>query len=232
MQFADKLGTDKYIYLYAAKGANPLALSQTQKSFSWYLGHRSCQLISLDDPSYFQYPHKITRAAALVFPGGSALEMTCHLGIKGREGVKQLVYQQKASYIGFCAGAYLANNVEYTKDRFSHFLNCHLCLVDTSPLYGPAYPLNELPSVNTAKAVPLTLNDSSDLFYVFWNGGGFYKNLDEYLEKPLANYIDVYNGRGIAVMEFWKEAPIILCNVHPEIRFTQEEIENLFPQFK
>ncbi len=233
MQYTDKLGNDNFIYLYASHGANPVAIEQTKKSFNQYLGNRSCRLIPLEDSSYFQNPHKIIRPAAIVFPGGRTDLMEWSLSKWGKEGIKLLVNDNKASYIGFCAGAYLANKSIYTTRNNEPIELPSIQMIENDILYGPAYKLNKSPDATTAKIVPIVRDYLSEPYYTFWNAGGYYSFSDPYdiNTRPLAYYKDITDNHGIAVMAFCENTPIILSNIHPEFRFTKEELQNYFPHF-
>jgi glutamine amidotransferase-like uncharacterized protein len=105
---------NKYVYLYTGQGTGEISRTQAEKSFRQYLGGRSAKLIPLNDPSYFQNPARMPDAEAIVFPGGNAVQINNRLGDAGIQGIKSLVNDKKASYIGFCAGGYLAARTEYT----------------------------------------------------------------------------------------------------------------------
>src|ERR1700733_4554547 len=75
----DRLPTE-YAYFFKGRGADSFCVAQTEKSLNYYLGGRSTRVVAIDDPSYFQ---KIKDAAALIVPGGSALEMRWAFGDAG-----------------------------------------------------------------------------------------------------------------------------------------------------
>lgn len=226
MQSNDILGNQNYIYLYTAGGANPVCVEHTQKSLNEYLGNRYAQLIKIDDPSYFRTPEKLVNAAAVVFPGGSAMSMAGTLGQLGKEGVKRLIKEKGVSYIGFCAGAYLVNDTYYDYKGEKQYFHFTIKAINTmNALYGPAYPLDDIPSPATAKIVPIRLPGESELFYCYWNGGGYYESCDHICEETMAYYDSNVYEEKIAVMKFYGRSTSIISNIHPEMRLSLEELK-------
>lgn len=233
---------NKNVYLYTGRGTGEVSKAQAEKSFRHYLGNRSARLIPLNDPSYLQNPQRITDPEAIVFPGGSAVAMSGYLGDMGLQGVKSIVEDKKASYIGFCAGGYLAATTQYTtkmKEKVQVITKLNFKLNLSSYLHcGPAYAMEETPSLKTAITVPIQqINASapyySEPFYVYWNGGGYYNFVNPWQDARLASYatLDLVEGQKTAVVaERYKGTPVVISYVHPEIRLTAEEIERYCPQ--
>jgi glutamine amidotransferase-like uncharacterized protein len=231
----DKLGKDHYVYLYAGKGTGPVSVQQAEKSFRHYLGSRSTQFISINDPSYFKNIGKITNTAAcIVIPGGNADMISSVLGEEGMQGIKSLV-KDKAAYIGFCAGGYLP----FKQTAYTHLdqgvelpstLEFGLDLVD-HPHYGPAYPVEGSISLKTARVIPIKLADQTSLISIYWNGGGYCKDSESpYYVKRIGYYSELPGKVAIHKMENTVN-PIIISEVHPEIRLSKEEIETHVPHF-
>lgn len=228
----DILGNNKYVYLYAAQGADSVCVKHTQKSFNMYLGSRACRLVTLSDASYIS---KIKDAAAVVVPGGSAATIAQTLAEDGKQKkISEIVNKQNAAYMGFCAGAYLASKTMYNFDGFYKEFDFGLSLNRGPVIYGPAFDLESSPSNNTATAVKV--NSRNESLYTFWNGGGWqiYDMYDD-MRDVAAKYTDRINSSeyvSAAVHKIQSSPNIIFSHVHPEIRLTKEEIERDYPNFK
>ncbi len=244
MQSLNSSNQNNYIYLYNGKGTGQVSSAQAEKSFKKYLGYRSANLITINDPSYFQNPRRMTSAACVVFPGGNAYQIADALDNAGINGVKTLVEDQKASYIGLCAGGYLAAITEY--DFYSNkrildrkTLNYQLH-ISSYRHYGPTYPMDDTASLKTATSVPVQhINREapyySSPFHVYWNGGGYLNFVNPWQDVSIASYAtaDLSEGEKIAVVnERHKGTQVVISYVHPEIRLTAEEIEKYCPQLE
>lgn len=209
-----------YLYLYAGQGANTICVEQTIKSFNTYLGDRYPHLIKID-ASHFIY-QKVKEAAAIIMPGGSAATMFYPL-MEALPSIRNLVLEKKVPYIGFCAGALLANDFDYTLSGRTTRLELELQLSDLDQRC-PAYPLNNFPSSATAKGVPVAFGDQLSC-HAFWNSGGCFPQKQSIDCDPLATYIEAPKISGNPVVAaLGIDHKIAYCHVHPEIRFTEEEL--------
>lgn len=218
---------DKYIFLYAAKGADPICVQQTEKSLLNYLPKEdSSKLVIINDPSYISKRDWEDMTKAIVIPGGTASEMASGLSKEGIQKIRNFINSEKGSCMGICAGGYLSGICEFDfqyrkpglgKLEFTYRLN----LVDRK-LMGPALPTNQ------AQTVQISDSEGND-FHVFWREGGYY------LPSFSDSFVDYacYQGDNnkVAVIGSIREK-IVISNVHPEFQMDKFEIEMNFPQLK
>lgn len=222
----DAIGYDRYFYLYKGPGTGEVSKMCAERSIKLYLGSRSNQVIPIEDPSYFQ---RLVNAGAIGFPGGSAVEIDSALN-NTRDNILNVMKKYKTAILGFCAGSYLMSPFSYNGDDFSRLLTHEFNHLVKRELVGPAYPLKGSPNLSTARAVPVQIAGDSQPFYVWWNGGGYYKNYDPSTDDILCTYHEPRTGKSIAALATTVfDSRVVLSNVHAETRMTSEEVEKYCP---
>ncbi len=216
------------IYLYAGQGVGPFTLEKTKESFSRYLGEHSARLIPLEDPSYFTL-NKIADASAVIFPGGSAYTYRAYLEESGVSCIKTLV-NRGTSYIGFCAGAYLAAPLQYKTNERCDTFDFNLNLTSRCA-YGPTYPTQYPLSLMTVQIIPVALFGEQTPFHVWWNGGGYLPH--NATDVPLALYHEgPHTGKYAVSVVKERKGTVVLSALHPEVIVTPDEMKTKFSYIK
>lgn len=214
---------DKTILLYNGRGADKFCVDKTVKSFEGYLGARSANLVLIDASNLTESNFK--GAKAIVIPGGNAAHMRAELKAEGIEKICNFV-SDGGSYIGFCAGAYLAGPHSYYNLQTNNFgANLISCQLESLPveLRGHAQQFNE----TTARAVCVK-NESNEEYYAFWNGGGQYPWYNPGFHHSLAWYSEQSCTQSAVLYSCEKRRTVVVSNIHPEIQLTDEELDT-FP---
>ena len=219
------------IYLYAGQGTDPFCVQKTIESFNAYLGTPNPQLIPINDPSYITDREWFKSVKAVVIPGGNAAIIRLALG-EGGEKIHEFV-NQGGSYVGFCAGTYLATSFlyKYSRDIPHELFSYNLITPRIASLRGPLFSEfdatgRQVPySEKTGRVVPLEGDAGENEYYVYWNGGGCFERSDPMVQTPLASY----HGREgyAAVADYHKKGAVVLSNVHPEICLNESELQGM-----
>src|SRR3990167_3983425 len=193
----DKVINNGTILVYNGCGANEFCVQKTVDSLRSYLGNRAVKLVSVDS-SYF-IPKNLKNTQAVVITGGNASIMRNSFKEEGIKHIRDFVVSG-GSYIGFCAGGYLAGPFSFLSQD-----NDYGAKLISSKLDGPAINLKEDAkelNATTAKAVLIKdeINKENN-YYAFWNGGGYYswynpgnqRSIAWYQEKPYEQVAVLYS---------------------------------------
>lgn len=96
----------KQVVLYSGKGAHPACIRATSAAL---FRHLEIPIIQ-GDVAYFQRDSWIQKTKLVAIPGGmSTTDIVIALGRIGLSTIKKAVSENHVSYLGLCAGAYLAS---------------------------------------------------------------------------------------------------------------------------
>jgi biotin--protein ligase len=211
------INNNKNILLYNGFGSEEFCVKKTEESFKEYLGNRSVSVVSVD-ASYFTAGN-LKNAQAVVIPGGNVFKIAMDFNRTGIEQIRDFVFSG-GSYIGFCAGAYFAGPVCFNRIP----IDCDTNLISCT-LEGPAFDLGDAKLLNekTARAV-LVKNAAQEEFHVFWNGGGYYSQINHFVHNPIVCYQEEPNKWAVISTGF-NNGSVVLSNIHPEIQLSESEID-------
>lgn len=223
------------IYVYSGLGTDNLCAGSAYQSLKDYLGREGYpKLIHINDPSYITSREWFKNANAFVVPGGSAFGLYENLQEGGCKKIKQFV-DQGGSYLGICAGVYLASPYafRFNKESDPYEGIARIPLIEET-LQGPTYSQFDANGMqtsfgnSTAKLVPVTVTSSDKEFYTFWNGGGYYSQLNS-SQRAIALYGDDPQKIAAMVQTNPQGGTVVVSNVHPEIRLEEPSEFQPFP---
>jgi glutamine amidotransferase-like uncharacterized protein len=161
------------------------------------------QLVSSDELNSMTL-EDISRFGMIIWPGGYAGQMSGSLTAQARENIRKAVNKVGVSYVGICAGAFMA--VSPAPSRGEDGPDWGLSLVDGDLL--PYYHLEDDGIEDSM--VQVQLNDGSSRSMVWW--GGPY--LPEYPHGVLARYED--SGQPAITQTWAGKGLVFLSGPHPE----------------
>ena len=214
----------KNIYIYHDSGVSEEAYMQTQKTFKTLFKQRNIVPINA-----YQVKRGLWRNHALLFviPGGADVPYINKLHGQGDFQIKTYV-KNGGSFIGICAGAYYASKhvifdqggpLEIIGDRHLAFFKG----TSIGPVYGPYY----YQSQQSSRAIPIftkwrRLKETT----VFYNGGGYFKNAQQY---PNTQVIAKYANHSPAIIYIsYGKGHALLSGVHFEYNPDALDIQNKY----
>lgn len=200
------------IYVYRDVGVSQEAYMQTKKTFEMLFKKRNIQPINAR-----QVKMGLWRNHALLFimPGGADIPYVEKLDGKGNLQIKAYI-KNGGSFIGICAGAYYASShIVFNLGGPLEIIGVrHLALfkgTSIGPVYGPYHYQSEQGS----RAIPI-FTQWPDLkkTTVFYNGGGYFKNAQQY---PNTQVIAAYANHSPAIIYIqYGKGSVLLSGVHFE----------------
>jgi glutamine amidotransferase-like uncharacterized protein len=189
-----------YIFLYKGQETDSLCAEAAKQSLYQLIPDAHRRIIEIKDPSLLSSRECLTQRNLLVIPGGSALEMSENSHFSSlSENLQAALKANTVSYLGICAGSYLAPWLNLTPSK---------CYSPRSCLLIP----------HEIQAAPITCVGSGETFHVVRSGGGYYKETDP-SEIPIAYY---QSSEEIAILR--PRANVVLSNVHPEFQLNNSYI--------
>lgn len=147
-----------------------------------------------------------------VMPGGRDLPYCTLLNGEGCNSIRKYV-KQGGVYFGICSGAYFGSaNVEFSKDTSDEVVGSRELGFFPGTAVGPVYEGFDYDSYAGAKNIEL--DSAKGEYEVFYNGGCYFANADQYKNtKILATYDD---GQAAIISCSYHGGKAILSGVHYE----------------
>jgi glutamine amidotransferase-like uncharacterized protein len=197
------------VYIYNDLGVSKESLKHTVYSVSNFMPRHKIILLNSVDIVNYDWPSK---ASLLVLPGGKDVLYAKKLNGLGNEIIKDYVIKG-GTYLGICAGSYYASKfVEFDKGGDLEILQSRELSFFEDKAIGPILAPYNYENNSGVRAARIILNlpfFREDPFYVYYNGGGYFKNAENYDNtEVIARYeanglpaiIKVKFGKGVAIL--------------------------------
>ncbi|MEI8320981.1 MAG: BPL-N domain-containing protein [Alphaproteobacteria bacterium] len=166
-------------------------------------------------------------AALFVLPGGADLSYVKELSPYGNDLLKKYVFEGGA-FLGICAGSYYSGkNVDFAKDTDLEVLGERKLIFFPDTVKGPLLKPYEYNSYSGACAASIhtPILNSLNFLKVYYNGGGYFVNAQEYSDvnviadydvsdnqKPAAAIVQINYGKGKVILSgvHWEYDPALL----------------------
>lgn len=207
--FAKKVET---IYVYNDKGVSQKSLEQTISTFHKLLKNYPVKTINAQQVKEGSWSKN---AILFVMPGGFDLPYVKKLNGIGNEIIKNYVING-GSFIGICAGSYYASSyVEFDKNGTLEILGNRELGFFKGNAVGPVLAPYDYKTQSGSRAAMIHTNlPNAKKIRVFYNGGGFFKNAENY---PNTSVVATYNNKLPAIILInYSKGRVLLSGVHFE----------------
>lgn len=202
------------VYLYSGPGTSPICLDQTEQLFTQCLQHH--YLIKRIQPEDVIDGSWQTLAACFVMPGGRDSPYHESLNPAGITKIQDYV-QAGGSYLGICAGAYLAakkiefaleSSIEVNQERTLKFYD--------GTAYGPVFADFEYHTQKGAHAAQIAFAETSAMIY--FNGGCTFLEIEKVSNLQIIGHYQLNAGNKLPAIVHIKHGKgcVILSGVHFE----------------
>lgn len=200
------------VYVYQDEGVSKDSSKQTILSFQRLIKKYAVTTINAQKVKEGVWTKN---AILFVMPGGADLPYVRKLNGKGNEVIKKYV-TNGGSFLGICAGAYYGSSyVEFDKNGPLEVLGSRELSFFKGGAIGPILAPYDYKTQSGSRAATIhtTLPDVTKTI-VFYNGGGFFKNAEQYPNtKVIATYEN--NLPAIILINYGK-GKVLLSGVHFE----------------
>lgn len=159
------------------------------------------------------------QAAIFVMPGGAATPYAKKLNGKGNQIIKQYVANGGA-YLGMCAGGYYGSSIiEFDKHGPLEIITTAELSFFPGKAIGPVLAPYDYQSNSGARVAPIQLHLSSHIAstYLYFNGGGYFKDAASYPHTTVLGFYQTKNGQLPAIIKInYGKGVVILSGVHFE----------------
>lgn len=202
------------IYIYNDSGVSPNMLNHTLNSFNTHLP--DYDITTLDSYSLINTNWQ-TNASLLIMPGGADLPYVQKLNGNGNLIIKNFV-ENGGSFLGICAGAYYSSAfVEFDKEGRYEVLGERELKFFPHKSIGPILADYDYFTESGARAAEIhtTINNIKSL-KVYYNGGGFFQNAEQFENvQVMANYAE--NNLPAIIKLNIGNGKVVLSGVHFEV---------------
>jgi biotin---protein ligase len=219
------ISSDYQVLIFKDKGVNKHSVKALKSQLQEILD-RSISIQKVDG-AYLRTQPWENKTIALFMGGGVCKEWDACLGEEGIQKIRNFV-DNGHLYVGLCAGAYFASR------RSLFHLNGQPPIEKQRPLalfsgkaIGPVIPTDNYLSVDAAQAaeVSFVINDKKQKGYLYYQGGCFFEPDQSSSDTQIvAQYESLSPNRIAAVKCKFGKGSVFLCGLHPEFRWTKEQI--------
>jgi glutamine amidotransferase-like uncharacterized protein len=200
------------VYVYQDEGVSEESLNQTILTFQKLIKKYAVVTISAKQVKEGGWSKN---AILFVMPGGSDLPYVKKLNGKGNEVIKQYV-TNGGSFLGICAGSYYGSSyVEFDKNGPLEVLGNRELGFFGGNAIGPILAPYDYKTQSGSRAATIyTTLPNVTKTIVFYNGGGFFENAEQY---PNAKVIGTYDNNLPAIILInYGKGKVLLSGVHFE----------------
>ncbi|MDF2577204.1 MAG: biotin-protein ligase [Chlamydiales bacterium] len=195
------------VYIYKDDGVSEESLGQT--IFMLKDSSAGKYLVKTITAEEVQQDAWIEYAVLFVIPGGADLPYVRKLNGLGNQKIKQYV-EEGGSFLGICAGAYYASSyVQFDKDGPLEVLGDRELSFFQGKAIGPILAPYDYKTHSSCRAAKIsTIFSSVPQTVVYYNGGGFFENVESFsntkviatYENELPSIIAMTCGKGKVVL--------------------------------
>jgi glutamine amidotransferase-like uncharacterized protein len=200
------------VYVYQDKGVSQESLKQTISTFQNLL---STPVVTTINARQVKEGGWTQNAILFVMPGGADVPYGQKLNGEGNEVIKHYV-TTGGSFLGICAGSYYGScHVEFDKNGPLEVLGDRELDFFKGTAIGPILaPYDDKTQSGSRAATLHTILPHAKKTMVFYNGGGFFENAEQY---PNTNVIGTYDNHLPAIILIhYGRGKVLLSGVHFE----------------
>jgi|LauGreDrversion4_2_1035121.scaffolds.fasta_scaffold61220_3 glutamine amidotransferase-like uncharacterized protein len=220
------------VYVYQDEGVSEESLKQTVSTFKRLLKKYNVKTINAKIVKEGLWTKN---AVLFVMPGGADLPYVKKLNGKGNKVIKKYV-TNGGSFLGICAGSYYGSSyVEFDKNGPLEVLGKRELGFFRGRAIGPILAPYDYKTQSGSRAATIhTTLPNVTKTTVFYNGGGFFQNAEQYPNTNIVGFYD--NGLPAIILIHYGKGKVLLSGVHFEYdpslmnskdQHTQKIIESL-----
>ncbi len=200
------------VYVYQDKGVSKESLKQTVSTFQNLLKNYSVKTINAEKVKKGVWTKN---AFLFVMPGGADLPYVKKLNGKGNGVIKRYI-TNGGSFLGICAGAYYGSSyVEFDKNGPLEVLGNRELGFFRGRAIGPILAPYDYKTQSGSRAATIhTTLPNVKKTTVFYNGGGFFENADQYPNTMVIGRYD--HGLPAIILIHCGKGKVLLSGVHFE----------------